>query len=83
MRPARGSKNLAGPQGIVVELAPKGSKAPEGLDGPDAFAQLILVAVDDAEKAGRIRLNVRGGPVFGVYDAEEDLRFIGALGSYR
>lgn len=35
---------------------------------------------DGDEKAGRVMLNVRGGPVFGVYNAENDLRFIGALG---
>jgi hypothetical protein len=32
------------------------------------------------EKAGRVMLNVRGGPAFGVMHTEDQLRFLGAVG---
>lgn len=34
----------------------------------------------DSDKAGRVMLNVRGGPAFGIANADHDLRFMGALG---
>jgi len=50
------------------------------IGGGSAMAASLDYDPEHVDKSGRIMLNVRGGPAFGIVNTDEDLRLLGGVG---